>query len=64
MPGEASCLTLVWAVLDRASQGWRGLAYTPAVTRALTELRHQLHHRPDLPNEHTRHQDKTLTPAA
>jgi len=44
MPGETSCLTLVWAVLDRASGGWRGLIYTPAITRALTELRHQLNH--------------------
>ena len=25
LPGEASCLSLVWAVLDRASAGWRGL---------------------------------------
>ena len=43
LPGEASCLTLVWAVLDRASGGWRGLTYTPAIARALTEVRHQLH---------------------
>ena len=33
MPGEASCLSLVWAVLDRASSGWRGLRYTPAIAR-------------------------------
>ena len=26
LPGEASSLCLVWAVLDRASRGWRGLA--------------------------------------
>jgi transposase-like protein len=25
LPGESSCLSLVWAVLDRASRGWRGL---------------------------------------
>ena len=43
LPGEASCLSLVWAVLDRASRGRRGLTYTPAITRQLTELRHQLH---------------------
>lgn len=47
LPGEASCLSLVWAVLDRASRGWRGLTYTPAITRALTELRQQLHHPTD-----------------
>jgi len=43
LPGEASCLSLVWAVLDRASRGWRGLTYTPAITRHLTDLRHRLH---------------------
>lgn len=26
LPDEASCLNLVWAVLDRASRGWRGAA--------------------------------------
>src|SRR5215213_5337505 len=25
LPGERSCLSLVWAMLDRASRGWRGL---------------------------------------
>jgi putative transposase len=29
LPGEQSCLSLVWAVLDRASTGWRGLTMTP-----------------------------------
>lgn len=47
LPGEATCLSLVWAVLDRASRGWRGLTYTPAIARHLTELRQQLHHRSD-----------------
>src|SRR6478735_5650739 len=42
LPGEASCLNLVWAVLDRASRGWRGMTMTPAATRQLAELRHQL----------------------
>lgn len=42
MPNEASCLSLVWAVLDRASAGWRGLRYTPAITRRLADIRHQL----------------------
>jgi transposase-like protein len=42
LPGEASCLKLVWAVLDRASRGWRGLAMTPVGTRILADLRHQL----------------------
>jgi putative transposase len=42
LPGETSCLKLVWAVLDRASRGWRGMTMTPAATRALADLRHQL----------------------
>jgi transposase-like protein len=42
LPGEASCLNLVWAVLDRASRGWRGITMTPTGTRLLTDLRHQL----------------------
>ena len=42
LPGEASCLSLVWAVLDRASRGWRGLSMTPEGTRLLQDLRHQL----------------------
>jgi putative transposase len=42
LPGERSCLTLVWAVLDRASKGWRGLTYTPAATRLLQDLRREL----------------------
>jgi putative transposase len=47
LPGERSCLMLVWAVLDRASKGWRGLTYTPAATRLLQDLRNQLLGPPD-----------------
>ena len=42
LPGEASCLNLVWAVLDRASRGWRGMNMTTTGTRLLAELRRQL----------------------
>src|SRR6266496_379195 len=42
LPGEASCLNLVWAVLDRASRGWRGTTMTPSGTRLLAGLRRQL----------------------
>lgn len=31
-PGETSAISLVWAVLDRASAGWRGLTMTPVGT--------------------------------
>lgn len=42
LPGETSCLSLVWAVLDRASQGWRGVTQTSVTSRQLQDLRHQL----------------------
>lgn len=42
LPGERSCLSLVWAVLDRASKGWRGLEQTPSGLRLLQDLRRQL----------------------
>ena len=42
LPGERSCLSLVWAVLDRASRGWRGVEMTPKVVRELQQLRHEL----------------------
>jgi transposase-like protein len=45
-PGETSCVSLVWAVLDRASAGWRGLTMTSDGTRLLQDLRHQLLDRP------------------
>jgi transposase-like protein len=42
LPGETSCLTLVWAVLDRASRGWRGLTMTASGLRLLQDLRRSL----------------------
>ncbi|HMK98156.1 MAG TPA: IS256 family transposase [Acidimicrobiales bacterium] len=42
LPGEQSCLSLVWAVLDRASKGWRGLTMTPKILRQLQDLRREL----------------------
>jgi putative transposase len=41
-PGENSCLTLVWAVLDRASAGWRGLTMNSDGLRLLQDLRRSL----------------------
>jgi hypothetical protein len=37
LPGERCCLALVWAVLDRASHGWRGLTLTPKGLRLLQD---------------------------
>jgi putative transposase len=42
LPGEQSCLSLVWAVLDRASKGWRGLTMTPKALRRLQDLRREV----------------------
>jgi len=44
LPGEQSCLSLVWAVLDRASKGWRGVTMTPKALRRLQDLRRELLH--------------------
>jgi transposase-like protein len=46
LPGEHSCLSLVWAVLDRASAGWRGFAMTSAELRLLQDLRRSMHDPP------------------
>jgi putative transposase len=35
-------LGIFWAVLDRASRGWRGLTMTPAGLRLLHDLRRSL----------------------
>ena len=40
---EHTCLTLVWAVIDRASAGWRGVTTTPAINAQLTRLRVDLY---------------------
>lgn len=42
LPGEHSCASLVWAVLDRASTGWRGLTMTADGLRLLHDLRRTL----------------------
>ena len=61
LPGETSCVCLVWAVLDRASRGWRGFTITAAGTRLLQDLRRQILHPPTSIRRHTR---KVHQPAA
>ena len=53
LPGETSCLSLVWAVLDRACRNWRGLTMTPTGLRLLQDLRHQLLQPPTPLRRHT-----------
>jgi len=53
LPGETSCLTLVWAVLDRASRGWRGFTMTADGPRLLQDLRRSLLEPPRQLRPHT-----------
>ena len=64
LPGEHSCLKLVWAVLDRASAGWRGFTMTPAGLRLLADLRRSLHDPPtQLPQKNSAiHTETSLAP--
>ena len=60
LPGEHSCLSLVWAVPDRASTGWRGFTMTPAGLRLLADLRRSLHDPPtQLPQPNSASQAET-----
>ncbi len=61
LPGERSCLSLVWAVLDRASRGWRGVIQTIPSIRLLAELRRELFN-PAI--DHDDELAETVTPAA
>ncbi len=63
LPGERSCLSLLWAVLDRASAGWRGVDMNPANVRRLQRLRSDLFH-PDQQPQDATDLSSTVTPAA
>jgi transposase-like protein len=66
LPGERSCLSLVWAVLDRASRGWRGVDMNPRAVRVLQDLRRELHGPPTVEHreELVMTDDVVVTPAA
>ena len=64
LPGEQSCLSLVWAVLDRASKGWRGLTMTPKALRRLQDLRRDLLAEPRGHNSNKEVAAQTVTAAA
>jgi transposase-like protein len=63
LPGERTCLGLVWAVLDRASRGWRGVVMTPVAVRQLQDLRRQLFS-PTTAEEVPKESTETVTAAA
>lgn len=60
-PGEQSCLSLIWAVLDRASKGWRGVNQNIASIRLLAEIRRELFGPPTTGKEVI---EETVIPAA
>ncbi|MEV4569425.1 alpha/beta fold hydrolase [Nonomuraea sp. NPDC049419] len=45
-PSATSCVSLVWAVLDRAAHGWRGFTMTSRGLRTLQDLGRALFHPP------------------
>lgn len=63
LPGERSCLSLVWAVLDRASRGWRGVDMNPRAVRLLQDLRRDLFG-PPTQTEREEVIDEAVVPAA
>ncbi len=63
LPGERSCLSLVWAVLDRASRGWRGVDMSPRAVRRLQDLRRELFG-PPTQEEREEVMDEAVVPAA
>ena len=63
LPGERSCLSLVWTVLDRAGRGWRGVDMSPRVVRLLQDLRRELFGPPAQVKEEEVI-DEAVTPAA
>ena len=38
-PGETSALSLIWAVLELSSRGWRGVVMTPRTVAEIERLR-------------------------
>ncbi len=43
-PGETSALSLIWAVLELASRGWRGITMTPRAVAEIERLRRRRQH--------------------
>jgi putative transposase len=48
-PGETSALSLIWAVLELSSRGWRGVKMTPKIVAEIERLRRELRHPQDPP---------------
>jgi hypothetical protein len=48
-PGETSALSLIWAVLELSSRGWRGVKMNPKTVAEIERLRRQLRQDPAPP---------------
>ncbi len=48
-PGETSALSLIWAVLELSSRGWRGVKMNPKTVAEIERLRRELRHTPATP---------------
>lgn len=48
-PGETSALSLIWAVLELTSRGWRGVKMNPKTVAEIERLRRELHTTPAQP---------------
>ena len=48
-PGETSALSLIWAVLELSSRGWRGVKMNPRTVAEIERLRRQLRDDPAPP---------------
>jgi len=64
LPGERTALPLLWAVLDRAAAGWRGITYTPADVRAMQTIRRHLEPAIDHDNRAQPPPERDVTAAA
>jgi putative transposase len=51
-PGETPALSLIWAVLELASRGWRGVTMTPNAVAQIERLRRALATSERLPEPH------------
>jgi len=44
LPPSTSALSLIWAVLELSSRGWRGVVMTPKTVAEIEHLRRQQSH--------------------
>ena len=49
-PGETSALSLIWAVLELSSRGWRGVKMNPKTVAEIERLRRELRQRQPSPS--------------